>query len=123
MTKDKSNKKKVLIVDDEEAIIEAMGIILTRAGYETRLVIDACETVREAESFDPDVILIDLLMSGEDGAEITKRLRANDKTKSKRIIIFSAHPSGQRQAKEAGADDFIAKPFEIDDLLAKIAAN
>jgi DNA-binding response OmpR family regulator len=67
--------------------------------------------------------LLDVLLSGKDGRTIARQLKSQEDTKHIPIIMFSAHPSAEQTAREAGADDFIAKPFEIDDLLEKIAAQ
>ena len=68
----------------------------------------------------PDILLLDMLLSGKDGREITKQLKSQDSTKHIPIILFSAYPSVEEDARRSGADDFIAKPFDIDVLLAKI---
>jgi CheY-like chemotaxis protein len=69
----------------------------------------------------PQLILVDVLLSGRDGREIVKHLKSQDETKHIPVIMFSAHPSAEETAKKAGAEDFLAKPFDIDVLLAKIA--
>jgi CheY-like chemotaxis protein len=61
-----------------------------------------------------------MLLSGKDGLKITKQLKNQDSTKHIPIILFSAYPSAEDDARRAGANDFIAKPFDIDVLLAKI---
>jgi DNA-binding response OmpR family regulator len=68
----------------------------------------------------PDLILLDVLLSGKDGRDIVKYLKQHEETKRIPVIIFSAHPGAEQTALEAGADDFMAKPFEIDDLLARV---
>ncbi len=67
------------------------------------------------------MILLDVLLSGKDGREIVKYLKSQDETRYIPVIMFSAHPSAEETARKAGADDFIAKPFDIDELLVKIA--
>jgi DNA-binding response OmpR family regulator len=68
----------------------------------------------------PDLILIDVLLSGKDGREIVKSLKSQQETKQIPTIMFSAHPSAEETMQQAGADDFLEKPFDIDVLLAKI---
>jgi CheY-like chemotaxis protein len=68
----------------------------------------------------PDLVLLDMLLSGKDGREIVRQLKSDEKTKHIPVIMFSAHPSAERTAFEAGADDFVEKPFDIDVLLHKI---
>jgi len=71
----------------------------------------------------PDLILIDVLLSGKDGRKIVKHLKSQEATKHVPVIMFSAHPSAEETVRVAGADDFVAKPFELDEVLAKIAKH
>ena len=71
----------------------------------------------------PDLILIDVLLSGEDGRKIVKHLKSQEATRHVPVIMFSAHPSAEETVMVAGADDFVAKPFELDEVLAKIAKH
>ncbi|MDQ6693234.1 MAG: response regulator, partial [Chloroflexota bacterium] len=71
----------------------------------------------------PDLIILDILLSGHDGRTICKRLKSQESTKGVSIILISAHPEARATALDAGADDFVAKPFEIDDLLSAIARH
>jgi CheY-like chemotaxis protein len=68
----------------------------------------------------PDLLLLDIWMSGIDGRDICKELKQKENTKKIPIVLISASREIERSALEAGADDFLAKPFEIDDLLEKI---
>ena len=116
-----SKRKKILVVDDEPDILEFLQVILEEEGY---LVL----TSQKAEYLEqlhngglPDLILLDVLLSGKDGREIVKYLKSQEETRDIPVIMFSAHPSAEETARAAGADDFLAKPFDIDVLLAKIA--
>src|SRR5207245_4606433 len=116
-----NKKKRILVVDDEQDILEFLKIILEEDGY----TVDTTDKDDYQEKLNndilPDLILLDMLLSGKDGREIVKYLKMQEKTKHIPIILFSAHPSAQGFAKQAGADDFVEKPFEIDVLLNKIA--
>lgn len=112
---------KILVVDDEPDILEFLQVILEEEGYAV-IPTDKGEYVEALRNGGlPDLILLDVLLSGKDGREIVKQLKSQEKTKHIPVIMFSAHPSAEKTAREAGADDFIAKPFEIDQLLVKIA--
>jgi DNA-binding response OmpR family regulator len=113
-------RKKILVVDDEPDILEFLQVILEEEGY-------AVFTSNKGEFLEqlhngslPDLILVDVLLSGKDGREIVKHLKSQEETKQIPTIMFSAHPSAEQTAREAGADDFLEKPFEIDELLAKV---
>jgi CheY-like chemotaxis protein len=116
-----SNKKKLLVVDDEPDILEFLKVILEEEGY-TVITTDKDDYLEWLESgTPPDLILLDLLLSGKDGREIVKYLKTQESTRHIPVIMFSAHPGAQEITRQAGADDFVAKPFEIDLLLKKVA--
>jgi DNA-binding response OmpR family regulator len=113
-------KKKILVVDDEPDILEFLQVILEEEGYAV-LTSEKGEFLEQLHNGSlPELILVDVLLSGKDGREIVKHLKSQEETKPIPVIMFSAHPSAEQTAREAGAEDFIAKPFEIDELLAKI---
>ncbi len=116
-----SKRKKLLIVDDEPDILEFLQVILEEEGYEV-LTSTKGEYLEQLHNGGlPQLILLDVLLSGKDGREIVRYLKSQDETKHIPVIMFSAHPSAEETARAAGAEDFIAKPFDIDYLLAKIA--
>lgn len=115
-------KKKILIIDDNPDILLGLQALLADAGYNVEVSEQIQHTflaTHDASDL-PDVLLLDMLLSGQDGRKITKQLKSQDSTKHIPIILFSAYPSAENDARLAGANDFIAKPFDIDALLAKI---
>ena len=115
------DRKKILIVDDELDILQVLKVILEEEGYEVEAT-DKGEQVERLPMDDlPDLILLDVLLSGKDGREIVKCLRARQETRSIPIVMISAHPDARETALACGANAFLAKPFEIDDLLDKVA--
>lgn len=108
---------KVLVVDDDKGIAEAFEAVLQSADHEVRVVNTAKGLLNVILSFKPDLILLDVLLSGLDGREVCRGLKKGKLTKHIPIVIVSAHPSAKSSVKDAGADDFLAKPFEMDDLL------
>ena len=117
-------QKKILLVDDEPDILEFLQELLEQEGY-TVAITDKAEYVEKLHNDGglPDLILIDILLSGKDGCEIVKHLKSQEETRHVPAIMFSAHPSAEETARAAGADDFVAKPFEMDEILAKIAKH
>ena len=116
-------QKKILVVDDDPDILEFLRELLTDEGY-IAVITDKAEYVEKLRAGGlPDLILIDVLLSGEDGRKIVKHLKSQEATRHVPVIMFSAHPSAEETVRVAGADDFVAKPFELDEVLAKIAKH
>lgn len=111
---------KVLVVDDDKDILEALQIILEREKFTVTTVFKGEETYRKVNEFKPNLILLDVLMSGNDGRTICKKIKSDTKTKHIPIILMSAHPSAARDYAQFGGNNFIAKPFEIEDLIKMI---
>lgn len=116
-----AKNKKILVVDDDPSIIDALCLILTEEGFTVDSALKGEETYTKIQSFSPDLILLDVLMSGQDGREICRNLKKDGQTKKIPIIMLSAHPSAKTGAQECGADDFLAKPFDISELVSAIA--
>jgi DNA-binding response OmpR family regulator len=114
-----NNKRKVLAADDDPAILEVFTLILEDAGYEVKATVNG-QTEQMAREFLPNLILLDIWMAGMDGRNICKSLKHHKLTKHIPIIMISANKDTKNIAREAGADDFMAKPFEMDELLTKV---
>ena len=115
-------RKKVMVIDDNPDILLALQATLEDAGYSVEVseqIQNILLATRDTSDL-PDILLLDMLLSGQDGRKIIKQLKSQDSTKRIPIILFSAYPSAEDDAHLAGANDFIAKPFDIDVLLAKI---
>ena len=117
----KNATKKILIVDDDIDILEPLELLLESEGYVVDTTTKGDQTFTKVVSFAPDLILLDVLMSGSDGRMICKKLKSEAQTKKIKIVMMSAHPTAKADAKGSDADDFIAKPFEIDDLFKIVA--
>lgn len=111
--------KTILIADDEPGITDAVTELLREVGYVVRVAADG-NALGEFKDGYPDLILLDIRMSGFNGRDICRRLKSADETCSIPIIMFSASRDTAKIAREAGADDFITKPFEMNELLEKI---
>ena len=113
-------RKKVLVADDDPAIVDCLQIMLEDVDYDVATTSNG-QTIALAKIFHPNVILLDIWMSGQDGRDICKYLKKQADTKSIPIIMISATRDLAQSAKNAGAEDFITKPFQMDDLLKKVA--
>lgn len=116
-----TNKQKILIVDDDENIAELISLYLTKECFETKIVYDGESALREADSFAPDLILLDLMLPGIDGYQVCREVRQKSQTP---IIMLSA--KGEVFDKvlglELGADDYLEKPFDTKELVARVKA-
>ena len=115
-------KKKILVVEDEPDIAEALQARLELEEYEVEVAKDGQEGADKARSFKPDLILLDVMLPKVSGIEVCKVLKADEKTKSIPIVILTAlpHIEDAEQAFQAGANDFINKPYTNDRLMQKI---
>ena len=111
---------RILVVDDDVDILSVMEILLSMKGFEVEVIAKGENTFPKIDAFKPDLILLDVLISGFDGRSICKQLKENTQTKHIPVIMFSAHPGAAATIAEYGADDFIAKPFDVTNLLAKV---
>jgi DNA-binding response OmpR family regulator len=111
--------KKIMIADDDPGIVDAVEMLLEFEGYNVTTTVDG-STVLDMQDELPDLLLLDIWMSGEDGRDICRRLKAMQSTKNIPVIMVSASRDIKQSAIDAGADDFLAKPFEMNELLAKI---
>lgn len=109
-------RKKILVADDDPGIVDAMQILLEDEGYEVITTMDG-ETIAVMYEQKPDLVFLDIWMSGMNGSTICQKLKADEKTKSIPIIMFSANRDTQDIAMQCGADGFLSKPFEIKELL------
>ncbi|MDB5109903.1 MAG: response regulator receiver protein [Mucilaginibacter sp.] len=108
-----------MIADDDPGIVDAIEILLEFEGYQVTSTVNGA-TVLDMKEELPDLLLLDIWMSGEDGRDICKKLKQEDITKNIPVIMISASRDIKASAIAAGADDFLAKPFEMNDLLNKI---
>ena len=112
-------QKRIMIADDDAAIVDVIELILSFEGYEVKSTMSG-ETLLAMNTDFPDLLLLDIWLSGWDGREICKKLKKEAASKETLIILTSASKDIELSAIEAGADDFIAKPFDIDDLIGKV---
>ncbi len=112
---------KILVIEDDTNIAELLRLYLTREGFEVSIAPDGGKGVTEFERFRPDLVLLDLMLPVMDGWEVCREIRSTSKTP---IIMLTA--KGETVDKvtglEMGADDYVVKPFEIKELLARIRA-
>ncbi|MBQ3791089.1 MAG: response regulator transcription factor [Lachnospiraceae bacterium] len=116
-----AQKQKILIVDDDQNIAELISLYLEKECFETKIVGDGESAIREQKSWDPDLILLDIMLPGIDGYQVCREVRSGSATP---IIMLSA--KGEVFDKvlglELGADDYMEKPFDSKELVARVKA-
>jgi two-component system phosphate regulon response regulator PhoB len=115
---------RVLVVEDEPSIAELIAVNLRHNGFAPTVVYDGAAAQREVDAVLPDLILLDWMLPGESGASLARQWRKSDRTKAIPIIMLTARSdeSDKIQGLDAGADDYITKPFSTQELLARIRA-
>ena len=113
--------RKVLIVDDEPNIVTSLTFLMKKSGFETSVARDGDEALTEVERFQPDLVLLDVMMPKRDGYEVCQKLRATGQTKLK-IILLTAKGRETEVAKglAVGADAYVTKPFSTRDLVEQV---
>ena len=116
------NKKRILVVDDEDEMVKAIQIRLERADYEVLVAYDGMEALDKAHREKPDLIILDLMLPKIDGYKICRMLKFDKKYKKIPIVMLTARAreSDEKLGLETGADAYITKPFQHEVVLAKI---
>lgn len=111
----------LLIVDDNEDILTMLKMMLEHNGYKISIQDNTNNIKALISTLKPDLILMDKLLSGSDGCEVCKQLKTEEKIKKIPVIMISAHAHAREECLNAGADFFLEKPFEMDNLLHVVA--
>ncbi len=116
-----AQKKRILVIDDNAGILFVMQKALDLKEYDVH-VSETFAGVDSVEKITPNLLFLDISLVGQDGREVAKKLKADERTKHIPIVILTAYPNADELAREAGADDHLSKPFDLADLW-KMAAK
>jgi two-component system, OmpR family, phosphate regulon response regulator PhoB len=114
------NKPRILVIEDNQDILQLYSIILSSRNYEVLGKENFADADAVIKDFSPSVIILDMLLSGVSGLDICRRLKSNPSTSHIPVIMVSAHSSGKEKCMDAGADFYVAKPFEMVEFLSTI---
>ena len=112
----------LIVVDDDPVIARLLEIELAAAGYDVRTAGDGARALELAEERCPDLVLADVMMPNMDGFELTRRLRLDDRTAAVKVVLVTARglSADRLEGFAVGADDYVIKPFDMPELLARI---
>ncbi len=115
-------KGRVLVVDDDAALAEMLTIVLRQEGFDTRMVFRGDEALEAFRGYQPDVVLLDLMLPGKDGIDVCKEIRSESGVP---IVMLTAKGDTVDVVVglESGADDYVVKPFKPKELVARIRAR
>jgi DNA-binding response OmpR family regulator len=114
------NNTNIIILDDDEDIGNVLKMMLEFKGYNVTLLDRVDKAYKEISGNQFQLLILDMLIAGENGCDLCRDLK-NSEFANLPILMFSALPEGRKLAKEAGADDFIFKPFQMNEMLEKVS--
>ena len=117
---DNMAKKKILVVDDEVELVELVKLRLEANGYEVVMANSGLEGLSKASSESPNLIVLDIGMAEMDGYTVLQKLKEDEKTKDIPVIMLTAYAKMQSLFEMEGISDYIVKPFEPQDFLARV---
>ncbi len=122
---DKNKKSRILVVDDDHEVVALLEKLLVKKGYEVIKAHSGEDALEIVATESLDLVILDITLPGVDGIWVTRRMRQDEKTRVIPIIIITGHQEKEYRIKgiEAGADDFITKPFDIDEVLARVRTS
>ena len=112
--------KKVLVLDNDEGVLDVMQEMLNYEGFQVKIIEETDNIFSVIDGFSPNLIILDYILSGINGGEICHQIKANPKTTDVPVIIMSAYPKVLKSLGYYGCDDFIAKPFDLEDIVERI---
>jgi len=115
-----NKKTKILVLDDDTDIGTMIKMMLEYKGYSVTVSERADQAAEALQNNGVDLIIMDMLLSGVNGTDLCTDLKKNDTTSQIPVIMISAHPNAKEICLKAGADEFISKPFDMQDILSKI---
>lgn len=113
-------QKTILIADDDAAIVEAISQVLELSDYEVLQVNDGTSVMQSIKA-NPDLVLLDIMMGGHSGRTVCKQIKRQAATRQIPVLMISGSPDIASAADECGADDYLAKPFGMEELLQKVS--
>ena len=115
--------KRILVIDNDPGILDAMQEVFQYEGYEVVTEQDTSDILAMVQQHQPDLLLIDYILNGINGGELCHQVKANYATNHLPVILMSAYPRVLQSLGHYGFDDFIPKPFDLPDLTSRVASQ
>jgi DNA-binding response OmpR family regulator len=122
MKQNDTDRHNILVIDDDPDISMMLKLMLEYKGYRVTCLEKADEAINTLVKNDISMAIIDMLLSGASGTDICMQIRKHPETAGCPVLMISAHPNAKEICLKAGADDFISKPFDMADILAKVSS-
>ncbi len=115
-------KKKIIVVDDEKTICDALEYLLTNEGYEVITAHDGEDALLKVQDEDPDLVILDVMMPGMNGFKVSRAIRKDPVYKRLPILILTVmdNKNDKIAGHNSGADEYMVKPFELDELIVRV---
>lgn len=116
--------QSVLVAEDEQSIAESLAFLMEKAGLEVHIAYDGTTALQMVADSRPDLVLLDLMLPGQDGFEVLKAVRADPRWRDVRVLILTAkgREIDRRKAMELGVDDYVTKPFSTREVVDRVKA-
>jgi CheY-like chemotaxis protein len=113
----------ILLIDDDQYLLSLLRTVLAKRGYQIIAAVDGASGLAQARELKPDLIILDIIMPGIDGFEVARQLGDDPALAHIPIMALTAYAmaNGRKRAADAGLDEFVTKPFRIDDLVGRVA--
>ena len=112
--------KKVLILDNDESTLDVLSEALIYEGFAVKTIENSNNIFHEIESFDPDLVIVDYILNEVNGGEVCQQIKINKSTAYLPVVLMSAYPKVFKPFEDYGCDDFIAKPFDLEEFVGRI---
>jgi DNA-binding response OmpR family regulator len=115
---------RILIAEDEESIVASLEFLMRHAGFDTLVARDGEVAIASLREFRPDLVLLDIMLPGRNGFEVCRAVRDDPQMRGTRVLMLTARGGMHDAARgmDAGADDYMSKPFSTKDLVARVRA-
>jgi DNA-binding response OmpR family regulator len=111
---------RILVLDDDPGVLKALDLSLTYCGFQVRPMLSGDNVFRMIDDFEPNLIILDYILSGKNGDEICQDLKNDPDKRAIPVIMVSAHPEAAKSNPEFCCDAFMAKPFDLNKLVSEI---